>query len=123
MIHLKRALASLIPFAILELFFYFIRNGWPVQLSDSLLTFCSITTILICTNAIQMILLNGSAKKFLLRALQVNSTMWGVFWFLYTVDGFTVHTGLAKDAERSVSAFLIHFGSSFLKFGIPLTLF
>jgi len=123
MVYLKSLLASLFPFAIAESFFYFINNGAPFQLSDTWLKIWTVTAIMVCSNVGQMLILGRPSKRYLLRALNVNLTMWAGFWFLYTVDGFTVHKGLAKDAERSVSAFVMHFGYSFLIFGIPLTLF
>ncbi|MBI1745740.1 MAG: hypothetical protein HYR55_04030 [Acidobacteria bacterium] len=124
MLLIKGLLGSIPLMVILEMYYELVKEEPGLQetwLRDvpGPLTFLLIFVI---SNVAQIRLLRSSARRNTLQMLFFNLSLWFFFFLFYAIDAFTLHTGVAKDAQHSLLGFWRYFIAWLVPIGIPLAI-
>ncbi len=122
MLLLKCLIASLPPFVVVQVYFYLVQEGAPVRVSPLLLKVVGFLAVFALANLGQAVIVRKAASTSFSYLLKINVLIWAFFFFFFTIDAFTLHRGLAKDAARSVTNILLEWAVDLGAFGIPLAL-
>ncbi len=118
----KCLIASLPPFLLLEMYFYLIGQSAPIRVNPTALKIAAFVLVLVASNTGQLLILGRDGAGRLARVVTVNSIIWFWFFLLVGIDSVTIHRGLAKDMERTLTNFLAALGVNLAMFGVPLGL-
>ena len=122
MLMLKCLAASIPPFAFLQLYYYLTQDSAPLRLSPSLLRVAGFLVVFALATLGLSAVTGGGRQVEFSHLLKVSFLLWAFFFFFFAIDAFTLHRGLAKDAQRSVTNILLEWSIDFVVFGAPLAL-